>query len=948
LIHRDIKAGNLLLTLDGKLKLGLIILILADFGVSAKLSQAGGRARTFIGTPYWMAPEVIVCDPDNPRGANQSYDDKSDIWSIGITTIEIAEKNPPLSDIHPMQALTMIAKTDMGFSKPKSFSKELVDFVNCCLIKDPRKRPSAQELLDHDFMRKASALPRQAVLKQLVDSYMRLKQKKANGERITEEDEDDVPNVSSGPAVNAVAETLKQAKNLISSFNVAKDNIAAGKKSNASGIENMPAPSISEFPSIISNVQDGISPIFEPVMLTTLHEILSADFLDGQYILLGTENGLSYLDIQKPALKTPIPIISGIRFRQIQVVSKYNVLIALSGKHDHIRQYRLESIRRLILCIEGHSVSKVAKSDTRGPIQEIAVGEQKKSEYDYLDNSAVLDDNILCERWSNDYIKIVNTRDTRSFFMEETESTAYLCILAQGITVFRWAAEPYDKFMKIKSFWVPETPKFVSMSHDGLAACELFVGYSSELNRVSIADSAVTELRLHREMKVKMFGKHRWQGMVQIPFTDAKLEALLRDNASINTTVNRKLAAISGPTLKRAHTIERYFLGTYHRLTKVVDYNSNPMVGAGVGGWKDGVMWSEPPSCQILRPLQHVISVGNNNIEIVDWKSAALRQRMTVDGTASFRTLSSSHGHTLMAVDKKRVGSVLYWMRESSSPPREPGMVLSNILKANAPKNILEARDTANEAPPGDEIQLQQQMAGLDIDRHPVATKNSTRPPPSDVGSTAHSMNYSGHVDPYNNGGGPSHVEYYDGSSYQSSAYGDGSVVSSLAGNEYSQNNYEYQRQPSFEDPRYHPSQAPPPRMMMPVDPRREQMPNYDPRYRPRPQYDPRMVANQQQYGTMQSMSSVGGPGRPPMGYMNSAPRPRPPPAGYQGQPLPRPIYVGDPRLRPRPGQFPDPRLHPGFRPDPRDPRYFPQSQPRPRPPGGPGQYYYEGNAPGQ
>ncbi|KAI8827284.1 kinase-like domain-containing protein, partial [Fimicolochytrium jonesii] len=145
LIHRDIKAGNVLLTEQGECKL-------ADFGVSAKLSNVGGRARTFIGTPYWMAPEVIMTDPESATHSSASYDAKADIWSIGITAIEIAEKNPPLSDIHPMRALYLIPNSDLGLAKPKNWSKTFQDFIAVCLIKDPIKRPSAAQLLQHPFM----------------------------------------------------------------------------------------------------------------------------------------------------------------------------------------------------------------------------------------------------------------------------------------------------------------------------------------------------------------------------------------------------------------------------------------------------------------------------------------------------------------------------------------------------------------------------------------------------------------------------------------------------------------------------------------------------------------------------------------------------------------------------------------------------------------------------
>ncbi|KAI8994353.1 kinase-like domain-containing protein [Gaertneriomyces semiglobifer] len=158
LIHRDIKAGNVLITDSGECKL-------ADFGVSAKLNSAAGRARTFIGTPYWMAPEVIMTDPETGNG-NATYDAKADIWSIGITAIEIAEKNPPLSDIHPMRALYLIPNSELNFAKPKNWSKTFQDFVSVCLTKDPNKRPSAQQLLQHPFLAKAAALPRQKLEKE--------------------------------------------------------------------------------------------------------------------------------------------------------------------------------------------------------------------------------------------------------------------------------------------------------------------------------------------------------------------------------------------------------------------------------------------------------------------------------------------------------------------------------------------------------------------------------------------------------------------------------------------------------------------------------------------------------------------------------------------------------------------------------------------------------------
>ncbi|OWF53186.1 serine/threonine-protein kinase 10-like isoform X2 [Mizuhopecten yessoensis] len=142
-IHRDIKAGNVLLTLDGEVKL-------ADFGVSAKNNRTAQRRDSFIGTPYWMAPEVIMCETlkDSP------YNTQADIWSLGVTLIEFAQMEPPNHDMHPMRVLIKIQKSDPPqLSKPSRWSKDFKDFVNMCLVKSPDLRPTAEELLMHPFIR---------------------------------------------------------------------------------------------------------------------------------------------------------------------------------------------------------------------------------------------------------------------------------------------------------------------------------------------------------------------------------------------------------------------------------------------------------------------------------------------------------------------------------------------------------------------------------------------------------------------------------------------------------------------------------------------------------------------------------------------------------------------------------------------------------------------------
>ncbi|CEF64237.1 Mitogen-activated protein kinase kinase kinase kinase 4 [Strongyloides ratti] len=142
-IHRDIKGQNVLLTDNAEVKL-------VDFGVSAQLDRTVGRRNTFIGTPYWMAPEVIACD-ENPEA---TYDSRSDLWSLGITALEMAEGHPPLCDMHPMRALFLIPRNPAPkLKKGRKWSKKFDSFIESVLVKDYHHRPFTETLLKHAFIK---------------------------------------------------------------------------------------------------------------------------------------------------------------------------------------------------------------------------------------------------------------------------------------------------------------------------------------------------------------------------------------------------------------------------------------------------------------------------------------------------------------------------------------------------------------------------------------------------------------------------------------------------------------------------------------------------------------------------------------------------------------------------------------------------------------------------
>ncbi|KAJ3343384.1 hypothetical protein HDU93_008749 [Gonapodya sp. JEL0774] len=377
----------------------------ADFGVSTQITKTLSKRHTFIGTPYWMAPEVITSEQ-----LGTDYDFKADIWSLGIAAIEMAECSPPMFDMHPMRVLFMIPKSEPPQLKDPKWSPEFRDFLKICLNKNPDQRPTADELLQHTFVRENSNAS--SIIRELVSRIREARRNRQppNDQEDAEHDDEE----EEDPADVTIRNNSNTPMGDVSAHHSLSPSMANGSNDDASvgsPLERASGPTSgadNQSPSASSTVTPR-KPVFKAMRICRLGmKVNCSDYL-GDTLLFGNDEGLFAYELNSTDQR--ISALSSRRYAQVDVLDELGIIVSRSGKYELTKESR-----RMKDVVSTHDISQIPKLKKR-----------QKFETE---------------------TKLRKLKETKGSKIRES---AYLCVaMPNSIIVQKWAPQPFNKFMRLK------------------------------------------------------------------------------------------------------------------------------------------------------------------------------------------------------------------------------------------------------------------------------------------------------------------------------------------------------------------------------------------------------------------------------------------------------------------------------------------------------------------
>lgn len=555
-IHRDIKGQNVLLTDNADIKL-------VDFGVSAQLDRTIGKRNTFIGTPYWMAPEVIACDQD----PTATYDYRSDQWSLGITAIEIAEGEPPLCSMHPMRALFLIPRNPPPRLKQlKKWSPRFINFIDRCLTKDPTRRPTSDELLRHPFVTEFNERSVRVSIREQID---RMKRKKASDDYEYSGSEEDPsleqPTIKKGGGAGGQGGALSPTTSGVSigeDEDEEEEDEFSGQETLMTG-QSGPSGEFSEQDTlVIREGQAGATAMSSAVMNPQLAALASQP--PRQSFIYTPPEAKSRPGQPAQAARQPVegrrPGENGGVPRQPQhegpkmspEIRKYKRKFSgeiLCGALWGVNLLVGTDNGLLLLDRSGHG--KVFPLINRRKFSQIEVleglnvlvcinGRKNKLRVYYLSwlRNKILkgDDFESGHKVRNGYISVGELEHCIHYKVVQHERMKFLCIgTTSGVEVYAWAQKPYSKFMAFKSFHdVPHKPILVDMVCEPSNRTKVLYASSIGFHSIDMETGQVQDLFLPNPSR----GSIKPHAIINLPRSRGAELLLCFDNEGVYVNAN--------------------------------------------------------------------------------------------------------------------------------------------------------------------------------------------------------------------------------------------------------------------------------------------------------------------------------------------------------------------------------------------------------------------------